>query len=263
MQDIVSERGEDIGQIVKSAREYKLFAGLPKRMKEALAAANVSVGVGTAEAQSSTLNSQLSSWGAEIEALWGDFPCLREACHGLAREGYPAALFTAAAFLGTLLTRTTYRFYHRPEELRRLNYCVMIIGDPASGKSFATRLYKLLAAPIKAKDQVGYDAINRYKREVKERGTSTKAQKGEALKKPEVIIRDHPARTANGVFIADMNQAVEVVGDQPMHLHMLTFDSELDNATLMGRGGQWIDKSTMELKAFHNEEDGQAYANND
>ena len=60
-----------------------------------------------------------------------------------------------------------------------------------------------------------------------------------------------------------MVNAVEEVDGEPMNLHMLTFDSELDNATLMQRGGQWIDKSAMELKAFHNEEDGQAYGNLD
>ena len=53
----------------------------------------------------------------------------------------------------TLMTRCTYRFYHRPEELRRLNNSTLIIGDPASGKSFATRLFKLLAAPIVAADR--------------------------------------------------------------------------------------------------------------
>ena len=29
------------------------------------------------------------------------------------------------------------------------------------------------------------------------------------------------------------------------------------------KGGSWIDKQSLELKAFHNEEDGQAYSNND
>ena len=60
-----------------------------------------------------------------------------------------------------------------------------------------------------------------------------------------------------------MIAAVETVDGEPMHLHMLTFDSELDNATLNQRGGTWIDKSSMELKAFHNEEDGQVYSNLD
>ena len=183
---------------------------------------------------------------------------MQEAMGTLPVAGYAAGLFTTAALLGTLMTRTWYRFYHRPEELRRLNYCIMVIGDPASGKSFATRLYKLLAAPIKTADKVGYDAINRYKEEMR-----TKSANKEKPKKPVVVIRDHPARTSNATFIQDMNNAVETVDGEPMHLHMLTFDSELDNATLTQRGGSWIDKSSMELKAFHNEEDGQAYSNLD
>ena len=205
----------------------------------------------------------LGEWGAEIEAMFEDYPCLREVCAGLHREAYPAAMFTAAAFMGTLATRTWYFFYHRPEEERRLNYCIYIIGDPASGKSFATRLYKLLLAPIIAADRVGNDAINKYKKELKERGTSSKEQKKEALKQPDVIIRIHGARTANGVFIEDMCKAIDVVGNKEMHLHMLTFDSELDSSTSASKGGQWIDKSTMELKAFHNEEDNQQYRNVD
>ena len=48
-----------------------------------------------------------------------------------------------------------------------------------------------------------------------------------------------------------------------MQLHMLTFDTELDNTVTVQKGGSWIDKQSLELKAFHNEEDGQAYSNND
>ena len=94
------------------------------------------------------IEQNLEYFGNEIQRLMSDFPCLREICKGLETAAYPAALFTGACFLGTLMTRCTYRFYHRPEELRRLNYGVYIIGDPGSGKSFATRLYNLLAGPI-------------------------------------------------------------------------------------------------------------------
>jgi hypothetical protein len=44
---------------------------------------------------------------------------------------------------------------------------------------------------------------------------------------------------------------------------MLTFDTELDNTMSVQKGGSWIDKMSLELKAFHNEEDGQAYSNMD
>jgi hypothetical protein len=73
----------------------------------------------------------------------------------------------------------------------------------------------------------------------------------------------HPARTSNAQFIQDMVNAVENVDGEEMHLHMLTFDTELDNTLSVQKGGSWIDKMSLELKAFHNEVDGQAYSNMD
>ena len=102
--------------------------------------------------------------GKEIEELMDDFPCLSEVCRGLETAAFPAALFTSACFMGTLMTRCTYRFYHRPEELRRLNYGVYIIGDPGSGKSFAAHLYKVLTEPLERESKKGMNAVNRYKR---------------------------------------------------------------------------------------------------
>jgi hypothetical protein len=58
-----------------------------------------------------------------------------------------------------------------------------------------------------------------------------------------------------------MNAAVEIIQGQPMHLHMFSFDAELDNVTKQNKGGDWKDREIMELKAFHNEEEGQMYAN--
>ena len=190
--------------------------------------------------------------------MMDDFPVLKDICKGLKRNQYPAALIVAGAFEMTLMTRCTYRFYHRPEELRRLNSSALVIGDPASGKSFATRLFKLLAAPIVAADKVGRDAINAYREQMRTKGANK-----EKPKKPKVVVRVHPARTSNAQFIQDMVNAVETVDGEEMHLHMLTFDTELDNTVTVQKGGSWIDKMSLELKAFHNEEDGQAYSNND
>ena len=110
-------------------------------------------------------------------------------------------------------------------------------------------------------DQCLIDAVNRYKDGRTERTTSTKAQKGEALKRPVVGIRVHPARTATGEFIRHMQAAVENIQGHPMNLHMFSFDAELDNVTKNNKGGDWKDREILELKAFHNEEDGQMYAN--
>ena len=200
----------------------------------------------------------LWDWGAQIEELFPYFPMLQDACKGLKRNQYPAALFISGAFAMTLMTRCWYRFYHRPEELRRLNNSTMIIGDPASGKSFATRLYKLLIAPIIAADRVGKKAINAYREQMKTKGANK-----EKPKKPKVAIRVHPARTSNAQFIQDMVNSVEEIDGEKIQLHMLTFDTELDNTLRVQKGGSWMDKESLELKAFHNEEDGQFYSNLD
>ena len=204
------------------------------------------------------IDTLLWTWGEQIEAMMEDYPPIRDICKGLKRNQYPAALFVGGGLMMTLMTRCTYRFYHRPEELRRLNNSTLIIGDPASGKSFATRLFKLLAAPIVAADKKGKEAINAYREEMKTKGANK-----EKPKKPKVVVRVHPARTSNAQFIQDMVNAVEIVDGVEMQLHMLTFDTELDNTVTVQKGGSWIDKQSMELKAFHNEEDGQAYSNVD
>ena len=230
--------------------------GLSKVMREIIG--NYTVGSVPLCNSEDDINRMLWEWGAQIDALSEEFPLLKDICKGLKRNQYPAAMFVGGGLLMTLMTRCTYRFYHRPEELRRLNNSTLIIGDPASGKSFATRLFKLLAAPIVAADKVGKDAINAY-REL----TKTKGANKEKPKKPKVVVRVHPARTSNAQFIQDMVNAVEVVDGEEMQLHMLTFDTELDNTVTVQKGGSWIDKFSMELKAFHNEEDGQAYSNVD
>ena len=273
VKEIIKERQENVGQTVESAaecvaqKEKKYASSLPsKAMQEAIQKATGKTFLEITKAQAQTAMTLkdddmalwLWDWGAQIEALSEEFPLLKDICKGLKKNQYPAALFVGGGLLMTLMTRCTYRFYHRPEELRRLNNSTLIIGDPASGKSFATRLFKLLASPIVAADKVGKEAINAYRELMKTKGANK-----EKPKKPKVVVRVHPARTSNAQFIQDMVNAVEVVDGEEMQLHMLTFDTELDNTVTVQKGGSWIDKFSMELKAFHNEEDGQAYSNVD
>ena len=279
VQEIIDERDENVEQTVASAaermaeKEKKYLSQQPsKAMQEAIKEACGKTyqeiidpsqpplfrgGVSPLPTQGE-MERVLWEWGAQIEGLFEDFPLLRDICKGLKKNQYPAAVFVAGGLLMTLMTRCTYRFYHRPEELRRLNNSTLIIGDPASGKSFATRLFKLLAAPMVAADKAGIAAINRYKEEMKTKGANK-----EKPQKPKALFRVHPARTSNAQFIQDMVNAVEVVDGEEMQLHMLTFDTELDNTLTVQKGGSWIDKQSLELKAFHNEEDGQAYSNLD
>ena len=273
VQEIIDERNENVSQTVESAasciaqKEKKYASSLPS--KAMLAAIQEATGqsyqeITKAQAQRTVvvaeedINRWLWDWGEQIEKLSEVYPLLKDVCKGLKRNQYPAALFVAGGLMMTLMTRCTYRFYHRPEELRRLNNSTLIIGDPASGKSFATRLFDLLAAPIVTADKVGIDAINAYRDLMRTKGANK-----EKPKKPNVIVRNHPARTSNAQFIQDMINAKEEVDGEPMQLHMLTFDTELDNTLTLQKGGAYIDKQALQLKAFHNEGDGQAYSNVD
>ena len=204
------------------------------------------------------INQMLDGWGVEIEALFPEFPLLKDVCAGLKRSQYPAAMFVGGGALMTLMTRCTYRFYHRPERERRLNCSLLIIGHPASNKSMADDICNILMAPVEASDKAGLAALNRYKQDTKK-----KAANKEGKDKPQGIIRIHPARTSNGQLIQDMLNAKEIVDGKEIQLHMFTFDTELDNSITLQSGGSWINKQSMELKAFHNEEDGQMYQNSD
>ena len=298
--EIVKERNEDVAGTVESAREYKMYRNIPQRMREALVKCGImnaemqsirqsQCGIKNAELrmrnaefeekpgdasrysefriQHSELKTDIyaalpfDEWARDLAELSDYYPCMKALFVNLHPYKTPAALFSAAAMLGTLMTRTWYHFWYDPQTARRLNYSIFVIGDPGAGKSVVGKFYDKLCDPMLQADQVGIDAINRYKEGRTERSTSTKAQKGDALKKPSVGIRVHPARTANGEFIRHMLAAVEQVQGRTLHLHMFSFDAELDNVTKQSKGGEYKDRESLELKAFHNENDGQFYAN--
>lgn len=249
-------RGEnEVQQVVSHVCQKPRLTRKPEWLVGALRKAGVIEGGAAVNPQADL---PFEEWADEIEALWNEFPCLKEICQQHPRRLWPFLLFASAAFLGTDMTLCYYHFYDAPEEKRRLNYNVNGIGDPASGKRALTRIYRLLTEPIKQADQVANDAINQWKED-----TGMKASNKEKQHKPKVIKRIHGARTSNTVFITDMNNAVVEVDGELMHQHMLTVDTELDNTLTTQKGGSWIDKQVMELKGFHNEEDSQDYANID
>jgi hypothetical protein len=274
VKEIIEERDENVAQTVESAagcvaeKEKKYASSLPsKAMQEAVKKVSGKdyrevVKEISQQGQSpmceNGITKMLDQWGAEIEELFGVFPLLKEVCSGLKRSQYPAAVFVAGGTMMTLMTRCWYRFYHRPQQERRLNCSLYIIGHPASNKSMADDIYKILSAPIAAADKAGKAALNRYKQDTKK-----KAANKEGKDKPQALIRIHPARTSNGQLIQDMLNAKDIVEGKEIQLHMLTFDTELDNSITLQSGGSWINKQSMELKAFHNEEDGQMYQNSD
>ncbi len=270
VKQIIEERNEDVATTVKSAQSYEFLKGIPKRMKEALKKVEASPNPSDSGESSSIVTSPrgglegvlpLDKWAEELQEMAEHYPCMKELFLNAHPHKLPAILFSSAALFGTLMTRAWYHFWFEPEKVRRLNYCIFIIGDPGAGKNVIENFYKKIADPMIQADQCLIDAVNRYKESRTERTTSTKAQKGEALKRPIVPIRVHPARTATGEFIRHMNAAVENIQGQPLNLHMFSFDAELDNVTKQNKGGDWKDREIMELKAFHNEEEGQMYAN--
>ena len=285
VKQIIEERGEDVERTVNDAAAYvaaqesenakKGRPWLPKVSKEMKAALEKVGALDSPPVQTTPAPPNLGGenggdiydqlpldkWAEEMQEMAEFYPCMKELFLNAHPHKMPAILFSSAALFGTLMTRAWYHYWYEPEIVRRLNYCIFIIGDPGAGKNVIEKFYFKIADPMIQADQGLIDAVNRYKDGRTERATSTKAQKGDALKKPVVGIRVHPARTATGEFIRHMLAAVETIQGQPMNLHMFSFDSELDNVTKNNKGGDWKDREILELKSFHNEQDGQMYAN--
>ena len=278
VQDLAAE-GEDVAGTVSSIMGWRYKQKKPDELLKALEKvgalssrpcgdSSTSLGMTGGGTLGMTANDNdvyavlpLEEWAKELQEMAQYYPCLKELFLNVHPHKLPAVWFSSAALFGTLMTRAFYHFWYEPELVRRLNYCIFIIGDPGAGKNIVEKFYKKIADPMIQADQCLIDAVNRYKEGRTERSTSTKAQKGEALKRPVVGIRVHPARTATGEFIRHMNAAIESVQGVPLNLHMFSFDAELDNVTKQNKGGDWKDREIMELKAFHNEQDGQMYAN--
>ncbi len=287
VREIIEERNENVTQTVQSAQAFEFLKGIPRRMQNALkivgaspypsqgrengSDSSSSQDESIVHSQFSILNSRpdvydslpFDKWAEELQEMAEFYPCLKELFVNVHPHKLPAVWFSSAALFGTLMTRAYYHFWYEPEIARRLNYSIFIIGDPGAGKNVVGKFYKKILDPVIQADQCLVDAENRYKEGRTERETSSKAQKGDALKRPVVPIRIHPARTATGEFIRHMQAAIETVDGKPLNLHMFSFDAELDNVTKQNKGGDWKDREILELKAFHNEEDGQMYANHE
>ena len=247
----------EVEDLVHSAAKKKLLTHCPKALKELLAKVDKD-----AEVSESTEKPEnglaMEEWIAAIEKLFDVYPCLREVCEPHPKRLWPFLFFAASALFGSLMTLTYYYYYDNPEKKRRLNYNILGIGDPASGKGALVRIAELLTEPIVQADQLANDAINAWKEEQRSKGSNK-----DKSPKPKGIVRLHGARTSNNVFINDMvNAWVEVDGEK-VQMHMLTVDTEALNSIKMQKGGSWIDKGIMEIKAWSNEVDSQQYANLD
>ncbi|MBP5513785.1 MAG: hypothetical protein J6Y04_03270 [Bacteroidaceae bacterium] len=246
----------EIEDLIKSASKKKMLSHTPKALKELLEKNGIDKGVSQRQGENEDL--PIDEWIDKIRSLFSEYPCLREVCEPHPERLWPFLFFAAAALMGTDMTLCWYRFYDYPEKMRRLNYNVLGVGDPASGKGALVRIAELLTEPMEQADQLANDAMNQWKEEQRSKGSNK-----DKAPKPKSIVRLHGARTSNNVFINDMVNAWTEVDGERMQLHMLTVDTEALNSVKMQKGGSWIDRQVMEIKSWSNEKDNQQYSNLD
>ena len=261
VRDIIRERGEgEVRSVADTACERRMYKDIPKRMQGVLE----SVGIHADQPQSAqrpvaAVDVPYEQFAERLEPLLS--APYAEACRGVSRKNWLGAVFASGAMYCTLLTRCWYKHYDGA--VQRMNPQVLIIGHPASGKSFAKHLDDQIMCSMRAQDEEVRLAETRYKQEQKKRGTSSKAQKQDALVEPEGMIRYLPTKTSNNIFFRRLKRAKELVDGEQLPLHLYMFDSELDSSISAQSGGAWIGKHDLELKAFHNELSGVDYANGD
>jgi len=261
VQDIIRERGEEeVRGVADTACERRMYKDIPKRMQEVLKSTGVlSSNTPTTERVVDKVNIPYEQYAERLEPLLS--APYAEACSGVSRHNWLGAVFVSGAMYCTLLTRCWYKHFNGAKQ--RMNPQALIIGEPATGKGFAKSLDDQIMCAMREQDEEVRAQETRYKQEQKKRGTSSKAQKQDALVEPEGMIRYLPTKTSNNIFFRRLKRAKEVVDGEVMPMHLYMFDSELDSSISAQSGGAWIGKHDLELKAFHNELSGVDYANND
>ena len=262
VKEIVSERGEqEIADIAADVCDRKMNLGIPRAMQAVLKAAGVKAeksAAPSAAPSEAELAKYAEFWNRLKPLMTEPFELATYKMHDYNKLG---GVFAAAGMFCTLMTRCWYRHFNGEEQ--RMNPQVYLIGNPASGKGEAEKLNEIIMAPVRVADEVGRHAEEEYKKKQAERETSSKASKGDALQRPEFPIRILPSRTSNAVFFRRALNATEQRNGVDYPLHLYTFDSELDGNTEAQKGGSWISKHDLELKAFHNEWAGVDFANKD
>ena len=251
------QQGE-VEDLVRSAASKKLLKSTPKNLKEVLEKAGIDTELpaGVLQASDPMKDLPFEHWCDEIESLFDEFPCLREVCEPHPRRLWPFLLFASAAMMGTCMTLTYYRFYADPSVRSRLNYIVLGVGDPASGKGTLSRLQEVLLAPIIDSDRLADEATNEWK----EKTDASGANKDKEVRQ-HIYNRMFGPRASNTEFIRSMMNCKAFVDGEEMNLHLITVDSEKDNSINMSKSGGWQNRDIMVLKSFHNEFDSQHYSN--
>ena len=248
----------EVEDLCQSAAKKKLLTHYPKALKELMDKAGIKLEKTAPVPHDSDPMADLpfDKWCEQIEGFFDEYPCLREVCKPHPRRLWPFLLFASAAMMGTCMTLTYYRFYADKSIRCRLNYIILGVGDPTSGKGTLSRLQELLLAPIIESDKIADDATNAYKEMKGNAGTNkdTKAR-------DKIYNRMFGPRASNGEFIRSMINCKSMVDGEEMNLHLITVDSEKDNSINMSKSGGWQNRDIMVLKSFHNEFDSQHYQN--
>lgn len=249
----------EVEELIQSAAKKKLLKCTPKELKGLLEEAGIDVMPQKAVSKDADPMAELpfDHWCDEIEALFTEFPCLREVCQPHPRRLWPFLLFASAAMMGTCMTLTYYKFYANKTIRCRLNYIILGVGDPASGKGTLSRLQELLLAPIIDSDTLADAATNAWK-EMKGNAATNHDTKA----RDKIYNRMFGPRASNTEFIRSMINCKTMVDGEEMNLHLITVDSEKDNSINMSKSGGWQNRDIMVLKSFHNEFDSQHYSNN-
>ena len=253
---------KEIDDLCDGACSLKFYASKPKMVKDILQRAGVKLSEADNEASKAVADSVMvaqETFAARLKPLMAE--PYKTVCQGIDERNHIPAIFASGTMFCTLMSRCWYQHYTGNDQ--RMNPQAEIIGDPASGKSFVEELDSWIMAALKAEDEAARKAEKKYKDEQRERSTSSKAQKGDALKRPELPIRYLTTNTSNNVFFRRLSNAKEIVDGEVLPLHLYMFDSELASANKRNGGADWIGKRDLELKAFHNETTGVDYANND
>lgn len=249
----------EVEELIQSAAKKKLLKCTPKELNGLLEEAGINVMPQKAVSKDADPMADLpfTQWCDEIEELFPEYPCLREVCLPHPRRLWPFLLFASAAMMGTCMTLCYYKFYANKTIRCRLNYIILGVGDPASGKGTLSRLQELLLAPIIEADMLADDATNSWK-EMKGNAATNHDTKA----RDKIYNRMFGPRASNTEFIRSMINYKMMVDGEEMKCHLITVDSEKDNSINMSKSGGWQNRDIMVLKSFHNEFDSQHYSNN-
>ena len=252
------QSANELDNCVETVQKKPLLRHRPKALDELLKKAGVDKDMPSAVDRNIDPMADLpfDRWCSEIEALWAEYPCLREVCQPHPRRLWPFLLFASAAMMGTCMTLCYYKFYANKAARTRLTYIVLGVGDPTSGKGTLTRLMELLLAPILESDAIADQATNMWK----EKFDATASNK-EHDTRQKIYNRFFGPRASNGEFIRSMIENKAIVDGEEMPIGCVTVDSEKDNSINMSRSGGWQNRDVMALKAFHTEYDSQHYQN--